>query len=178
MLASAPSPETVLHEVFGFPSFRGHQAEIVADVCAGRDVLAVMPTGSGKSLCYQVPALVRPGCALVISPLIALMQDQVRALRSNGVRAAALNSQSLDSGATIAALENGELDLLYVAPERATLPGFQTLVARVEIALIAIATQTDIRAAIARPLTSAWRISSSRAASAGTRPWARWPSLS
>ncbi len=138
MLASAPSPESVLHEVFGFPSFRGHQAEIVADVCAGRDVLAVMPTGAGKSLCYQVPALVRPGCALVISPLIALMQDQVRALRANGVRAAALNSQSLDAGATIAALENGELDLLYVAPERATLAGFQTLVSRVEIALIAI----------------------------------------
>ena len=138
MHAAAPDPETILHQVFGFPSFRGHQAEIVAGVCAGRDVLAVMPTGSGKSLCYQVPALVRPGCALVISPLIALMQDQVRALRANGVRAASLNSQSLDSGATMAALENGELDLLYVAPERATLPGFQAMVARVEIALIAI----------------------------------------
>ena len=134
----AADPQSILHTVFGFPSFRGHQQAIVSDVCAGRDVLAVMPTGSGKSLCYQVPALVRPGCALVISPLIALMEDQVRALRSIGVRAAALNSQSVDSGATFAALENGALDLLYVAPERATLPGFQALIGRIEIALVAI----------------------------------------
>ncbi len=132
------SPSEVLHQVFGFSAFRGHQGEIVADVCAGRDVLAIMPTGAGKSLCYQVPALVRPGCAIVVSPLIALMADQVRALRAYGVRAAALNSQSDDSSATIAALHDGELDLLYVAPERASQPGFQTLVRRVEVALVAI----------------------------------------
>ena len=138
MPKTAPSPEQILHEVFGFPAFRGHQGAIVNDVCAGRDVLAIMPTGAGKSLCYQVPALVRPGCALVVSPLIALMADQVRALRAYGIRASSLNSQSTDSEATIAALRNGELDLLYVAPERASQPGFQTLISRVEIALIAI----------------------------------------
>ena len=132
------SPEQVLHEVFGFPSFRGQQEAIVHDVCAGRDVLAIMPTGAGKSLCYQVPALVRPGCALVISPLIALMADQVRALRAYGVRAAALNSQTQDAGATIDALENGDLDLLYVAPERAALDSFRRMITRTEIALVAI----------------------------------------
>ncbi|WP_419816399.1 DNA helicase RecQ [Glacieibacterium sp.] len=132
------SPEQVLHEVFGFPAFRGQQEAVVHDVCDGRDVLAIMPTGAGKSLCYQVPALVRPGCALVISPLIALMTDQVRALKAYGVRAAALNSQSEDGEETIRALRDGELDLLYVAPERAAMPSFRQLVSRVEIALVAI----------------------------------------
>jgi len=138
MSKPARSADEVLTQVFGFNAFRGHQGDIVADVCAGRDVLAIMPTGAGKSLCYQVPALVRPGCAIVVSPLIALMADQVRGLRAYGVRAAALNSQSDDSSATIAALHDGELDLLYVAPERASQPGFQTLVRRVEVALVAI----------------------------------------
>ena len=132
------APRDVLNRVFGFPAFRGQQEGIIDDVCAGRDVLAIMPTGSGKSLCYQIPALVRPGCALVISPLIALMEDQVRALRAFGVRAGALNSQSTDSEATITALRDGALDLLYVAPERAAMEGFRALVARSEIALIAI----------------------------------------
>ena len=132
------TPHDVLARVFGFPAFRGEQEPIITDVCAGRDVLAIMPTGSGKSLCYQIPALVRPGCALVISPLIALMQDQVRAMRAFGVRAGALNSQSTDSDEVIRALRDGELDLLYVAPERAAMEGFRTLVARAEIALIAI----------------------------------------
>ncbi|MBC7504278.1 MAG: ATP-dependent DNA helicase RecQ, partial [Sandarakinorhabdus sp.] len=132
------SPEAVLHSVFGFPAFRGQQQGIIIDVCAGCDVLAIMPTGSGKSLCYQIPALVRPGCGLVISPLIALMEDQVRAMRAVGVRAGALNSQSQDSDETIRALRDGELDLLYVAPERAANEGFRMLVARAEIALIAI----------------------------------------
>ncbi len=134
----AANPHAILHSVFGYASFRGQQESIIADVCAGRDVLAIMPTGSGKSLCYQVPALVRPGCALVISPLIALMDDQVQALRANGVRAAALNSQSQDNEATITALRNNSLDLLYVAPERAATEGFRSLMARAEIALIAI----------------------------------------
>ena len=133
-----PSPEQILHQVFGFPSFRGEQERIVHDVCNGLDALAIMPTGAGKSLCYQVPALVRAGCAIVVSPLIALMEDQVRALRAYGVRAAALNSQSQDSGATIDAMNNGELDLLYVAPERAALSSFRQMVSRAEIALVAI----------------------------------------
>ena len=137
-MLAATTPHDVLRSVFGFPAFRGQQEAIITDVCAGRDVLAIMPTGSGKSLCYQIPALVRPGCALVISPLIALMQDQVRSMRAFGVRAGALNSQSDDSDATIRALRDGELDLLYVAPERAAMEGFRMLVARAEIALIAI----------------------------------------
>ncbi len=132
------TPEQVLHQVFGFPAFRGLQGAIIADVCAGRDVLAIMPTGAGKSLCYQVPALVRPGCAIVVSPLIALMADQVRALTAYGVRAAALNSASDDAEATVGALRDGELDLLFVAPERASQPGFQALVQSVEVALVAI----------------------------------------
>nr|WP_310523262.1 DNA helicase RecQ [Polymorphobacter sp.] len=137
-MLAATNPHDVLRSVFGFPAFRGEQEAIIADVCAGRDVLAIMPTGAGKSLCYQIPALVRPGCGLIISPLIALMQDQVRAMRAFGVRAGALNSQSDDADATIRALRDGELDLLYVAPERAAMEGFRALVARAEIALIAI----------------------------------------
>jgi ATP-dependent DNA helicase RecQ len=135
---SDPTPYNVLHSVFGFPAFRGQQQAIITDVCAGRDVLAIMPTGSGKSLCYQIPSLVRRGCGLVISPLIALMEDQVRSLRSVGVRAGALNSQSEDSDTTIRALRDGELDLLFVAPERAATEGFRMLMARAEIALVAI----------------------------------------
>ncbi len=133
-----PSPHDMLRTVFGYPSFRGAQEGIIEAVCEGRDVVAIMPTGSGKSLCYQIPALVRRGTALVISPLIALMEDQVRALRANGVRAAALNSQSLDSDSTFDALANGTLDLLYVAPERALSPGFRALLGRTELSLIAI----------------------------------------
>ena len=135
---SSDSPHDILRSVFGFPGFRGQQEGIITDVCAGRDVLAIMPTGSGKSLCYQIPALVRPGCGLVVSPLIALMEDQVRAMRAVGVRAGALNSQSQDSDAVIDALRNGTLDLLYVAPERAATESFRMLVARAEIALVAI----------------------------------------
>jgi ATP-dependent DNA helicase RecQ len=133
-----PSPHDVLHKVFGFSAFRGQQQAIIERVCAGGDVLAIMPTGAGKSLCYQVPALVRPGCALVISPLIALMEDQVRALRANGVAAATLNSQSRDSDETLQALREGRLDLLYVAPERAAAEGFRAMIGRLEVALVAI----------------------------------------
>ena len=131
-------PRHVLQHVFGYGQFRGSQESVIDDVCAGRDVVAIMPTGAGKSLCYQIPALVRPGTGLVISPLIALMQDQVRSLKALGVRAAALNSQSEDSGSIIRALQDGALDLLYVAPERALMEGFRTIISRVEIALIAI----------------------------------------
>ena len=140
--ASAPparsSPHDVLRRVFGHREFRGPQEAIIADVLAGRDVLAIMPTGAGKSLCYQIPALIRPGTGIVISPLIALMEDQVRALRAAGVRAATLNSQSADSGQVWRDMADGQLDLLYVSPERALTDGFSALVARVPIALIAI----------------------------------------
>ncbi len=136
---SSPALE-VLHRVFGHAQFRGEQEEIVGHVIAGGDALVLMPTGGGKSLCYQVPALVRPGCAVVVSPLIALMQDQVEALRQLGVRAAYLNS-TLDAESAAAvegALLGGELDLLYVAPERLLTPRTVTLLDRAEIALFAI----------------------------------------
>jgi ATP-dependent DNA helicase RecQ len=113
-------PQHVLREVFGYPSFRGPQEEIVRHVVAGGSALVLMPTGGGKSLCYQIPALCRPGTAVVVSPLIALMQDQVEALRQVGVRAAALHSglEAAETSATWRQLNEGDLDLLYVAPER------------------------------------------------------------
>src|SRR5438128_1451505 len=111
-----------LRKVFGYASFRGSQAQIVDHVSGGGDALVLMPTGGGKSLCYQIPALLRSGTGIVISPLIALMQDQVAALTQNGVRAAFLNStlDAKEARATERALLAGELDLLYVAPERLT----------------------------------------------------------
>lgn len=132
------SPREILSRVFGHAEFRGPQEAIITDVIAGRDCLAIMPTGAGKSLCYQVPALVRPGTALVISPLIALMEDQVRGLTAQGVRAATLNSQSADGSQVWRDFADGQLDLLYVSPERALTDGFSQLVQRTEIALIAI----------------------------------------
>ena len=113
----------LLGQVFGFPDFRPGQEEIVDAVEAGRDVLAIMPTGGGKSLCYQLPALTRPGVTLVVSPLIALMRDQVRALRAAGVAAGALTSQSgpEETEEVFAALDAGRLKLLYMAPERLSL---------------------------------------------------------
>ncbi len=113
-------PKQVLRDVFGYDAFRGPQAAIVSHVCAGGSALVLMPTGGGKSLCYQIPALCRPGTAVVVSPLIALMQDQVGALRQAGVRAAALHSaESADAAATTwRELQAGRLDLLYVSPER------------------------------------------------------------
>jgi ATP-dependent DNA helicase RecQ len=131
-------PTEVLSRVFGFAGFRGVQGQVIADVVAGRDVALVMPTGAGKSLCYQIPALCRPGCGIVVSPLIALMADQVRALGLAGVRAAALNSQSGDSAETVRAFRSGELDLLYVAPERAAMEGFRQLVREGPVSLVAI----------------------------------------
>jgi ATP-dependent DNA helicase RecQ len=111
---------TVLHRVFGFDSFRGRQEEIISHVVGGGDALVLMPTGGGKSLCYQIPALVRPGTGVVVSPLIALMQDQVQALRQLGIRADFLNSTQ-DPGTRHVVEQQfkaGELDLLYLAPER------------------------------------------------------------
>jgi ATP-dependent DNA helicase RecQ len=131
-------PHSILKETFGFDRFRGVQEDVIGRVLAGRHTLAVMPTGAGKSLCYQLPALVRPGTALVISPLIALMHDQIRSAEAVGIRAASLTSADNDRERTIERFRGGELDLLYVAPERATLDGFRRLLDRVQISLIAI----------------------------------------
>jgi len=130
----------LLRRVFGHPGFRGEQRQIVDHVTGGGDALVLMPTGGGKSLCYQLPALLREGCALVVSPLIALMQDQVEALRQLGVRAAYLNS-TLDANEAAEVerqLLSGELDLLYVAPERLLTNRFLSLLDRARIALFAI----------------------------------------
>ncbi|NQE51882.1 DNA helicase RecQ [Herbaspirillum rubrisubalbicans] len=130
----------VLETVFGYSSFRGHQGEIVQHVAAGGDALVLMPTGGGKSLCYQVPALLREGTGVVVSPLIALMQDQVDALAEVGVRAAFLNStQSFDEALQIERrLRQGDLDVLYVAPERLMTPRCLELLESARIALFAI----------------------------------------
>ncbi|RUR35299.1 DNA helicase RecQ [Vreelandella populi] len=135
-----PAALKVLQEVFGFEHFRGPQQAIIDHVVAGGDALVLMPTGGGKSLCYQIPALLREGTAIVVSPLIALMQDQVAALVQNGVRAAYLNS-SLDYHEAVEVenrLRSGELDLLYVAPERLATPRMQALLDQARIALFAI----------------------------------------
>ncbi|RJQ79319.1 DNA helicase RecQ [Amycolatopsis panacis] len=135
----SPALET-LHRVFGYDSFRGDQEEIVEHVVAGGDALVLMPTGGGKSLCYQIPALVRPGTGVVVSPLIALMQDQVDALRNVGVRAGFLNStQDFAQRQEVeAAFVAGELDLLYLAPERLSVEATARLLDRGKIALFAI----------------------------------------
>jgi ATP-dependent DNA helicase RecQ len=131
---------TVLHRVFGFETFRGRQEEIIDHVVGGGDALVLMPTGGGKSLCYQIPALVRPGTGVVISPLIALMQDQVQALRQLGIRADFLNSTQ-DPGVRHVVEQQfkaGELDLLYLAPERLRSPGTLELLATSRISVFAI----------------------------------------
>ncbi len=131
-------PLSILRSTFGFPNFRGVQEQVVARVMAGKHTLAVMPTGAGKSLCYQVPALARPGTALVVSPLIALMHDQIRAADAFGIKAASLTSADENRGDTMRRLRAGELDLLYVAPERATGEGFRSLVRETKLSLVAI----------------------------------------
>jgi ATP-dependent DNA helicase RecQ len=138
--AAARDPLAVLRTVWGYPAFRGLQEEVIRHVLAGGDALVLMPTGGGKSLCYQVPALCLDGLTVVISPLIALMQDQVSALAQLGVRAAMLNS-TLDFRTATGverAMREGQLDLVYVAPERLKAPGFLDLLARCRLALFAI----------------------------------------
>ncbi len=142
-MQTSPLPQSPLHilqTVFGYPSFRGQQAAIVDQLINDGDALVLMPTGGGKSLCFQIPALIRSGTAIVVSPLIALMQDQVAALQQNGVRAAYLNSSL--SAAKASAIEsqllNGELDLLYVAPERLMTARMLDLLERTQISLFAI----------------------------------------
>jgi ATP-dependent DNA helicase RecQ len=134
------TPLDILHTTFGFPGFRGTQEQVIGRVMAGRHTLAVMPTGAGKSLCYQVPALARPGTALVISPLIALMQDQIRSAESFGIKAASLTSADSDEARqeTLGRFKAGDLDLLYVAPERASTGGFRELASRTPLSLVAI----------------------------------------
>src|SRR6187431_3845083 len=123
-LAGMTTAQSVLEKTFGYSTFRGQQAEIIEQVVAGGDALVLMPTGGGKSLCYQIPALVRQGTGVVISPLIALMQDQVDALSALGVRAGFLNStqQAAQRREVEDAYLAGELDLLYLAPERLNVP--------------------------------------------------------
>ena len=130
-------PHQLLRTIFGFDTFRGVQEQVVARVLAGQPTLAIMPTGAGKSLCYQLPALALGGTALVISPLIALMHDQIRSAEALGIKAAALTSAD-DREAVVRRLLAGELDLLYAAPERATGEGFRRMMDRVPLSLIAI----------------------------------------
>lgn len=136
----AREPLQILQDTFGYDAFRGNQQAIIDTLIAGRDALVIMPTGGGKSLCYQIPAMVRHGVAIVVSPLIALMKDQVDALAQNGVRASYLNSSlNWEEVQTIEqALLHNELDLLYVAPERLTQEKTIQLLSQVPIALFAI----------------------------------------
>ena len=136
----ARNPLEVLKRVYGYPDFRGKQADVISQVVSGGDAVVLFPTGAGKSLCFQIPALCRPGVGIVVSPLIALMRDQVEALKQLGVRAAALNSsltreEFLDVRRAIA---DGELELLYVTPERIVTQGFRDLISGARVALFAI----------------------------------------
>lgn len=146
-LSAAPSatdpgtdPAEVLRTVFGYASFRGRQQEVIETLAAGKDAVVLFPTGAGKSLCYQIPALCRPGVGIVISPLIALMKDQVGALTAAGVRAAALNSSLSPEEQEMVRAEalRGDLDLLYVTPERLATESFRSFLDKVPIALFAI----------------------------------------
>ncbi len=127
-----------LRDIFGFDDFRGKQADVVARVLSGESTLAVMPTGAGKSLTYQLPAMMLEGTCVVISPLIALMHDQLRSARANGIRAATLTSADADWRETQDAFRAGELDLLYVAPERASQPAFREFLSATPLALFAV----------------------------------------
>lgn len=139
MLATRPDdPLEVLHTTFGFSAFHGVQDQVVQRVLAAQSTLAIMPTGAGKSLTYQLPAVMLPGTCIVISPLIALMHDQLRAAQANGIRAASLTSADADREHTIERFRGGDLDLLYVAPERASQPHFRELLGAGSISLFAI----------------------------------------
>lgn len=135
-----PAALDILKTVYGYDAFRGPQARIVGHVIDGKNAFVLMPTGGGKSLCYQIPALARPGMGLVVSPLLALMADQVAALRQAGVRAAALNSDlpAEERQALWRAIGDGQLDLLYVAPETLLREGVLDRLQGVRLSLIAI----------------------------------------
>ena len=127
-----------LRELFGFDDFRGVQPQVIERVLAGQSTLAVMPTGAGKSLTYQLPATMLPGTCVVVSPLIALMHDQLRSARANGIAAATLTSADADWRETLDAFRAGQLDLLYVAPERASQPSFRELLSAARVSMFAI----------------------------------------
>ncbi|MBC9034661.1 DNA helicase RecQ [Sphingomonas sp. JC676] len=131
-------PLEILHTTFGFPGFRGVQDQVIGRVMAGANTLAVMPTGAGKSLCYQVPSLALEGTCVVVSPLIALMHDQLRAAEAVGIKAATLTSVDDNREETIARFRAGDLDLLYIAPERASGEGFRNLLGQAKLSLFAI----------------------------------------
>jgi ATP-dependent DNA helicase RecQ len=131
-------PLPTLQSVFGFPAFRGVQADVVARVLDGKRTLAVMPTGAGKSLCYQLPSVLMEGTCVVVSPLIALMHDQLRAAEAVGIRAATLTSVDQNQAETRERFRRGELDLLYVAPERASNASFRDLLSQARLSLFAI----------------------------------------
>ena len=132
--------QDLLKAYFGYDQFRPGQAEIISHILSGRDALVLMPTGGGKSLCYQLPALKLPGLTLVISPLIALMKDQVDGLRANGIRAAFLNSTLSDyeASSVLTDVRRGAIKLLYLAPERLALPSFQQTLRSLTLSLIAV----------------------------------------
>ncbi len=138
--ANTPSPQTILKQVFGYPHFRGDQEQIIETAMQGRDSLVIMPTGGGKSLCYQIPAMLREGTGLVVSPLIALMQDQVMALRELGIEAEFLNSSqsSEQQRAAMTKLREGRLQLLYVAPERLVMEHTRAMLRDIPLSIIAI----------------------------------------
>ena len=140
MSASLSTAHALLRNVFGFSAFRPGQEEIVTAVLDGENVLAVMPTGSGKSLCYQLPAIARPGLTVVVSPLIALMRDQVRSLTAAGVAAGSLNSSNepAENARVVTLLRKGELRLLYLAPERLARPDTVEMLAESDVSLMAI----------------------------------------
>jgi ATP-dependent DNA helicase RecQ len=137
---NAQTPLHILQHTYGYPQFRGAQAEIIDHMVAGGSAFVLMPTGGGKSLCYQIPALCRDGVGIIVSPLIALMQDQVAALNQLGIQAAALHSgiDGAEAARTKAALRDGTLDLLYVAPERLLMDDFLSMLDSMNIALFAI----------------------------------------
>ena len=134
------TPISVLQEIFGYKEFRGNQESIINNVVAGNNSFVLMPTGGGKSLCFQIPALLLDGIGIVISPLIALMQDQVFALKQQGVNVETINSAMSRSHVyqTKRKIENNELKLLYVSPERLLMPEFMELISTAKIALFAI----------------------------------------
>jgi ATP-dependent DNA helicase RecQ len=133
-----PDAHEALHATFGFNAFRGVQEQVVTRALSGRSTLAIMPTGAGKSLTYQLPAVMLEGTCVVVSPLIALMHDQLRSATANGIRAATLTSADADRGLTMDRFRAGELDLLYIAPERASQPHFRELLEQSRVALFAI----------------------------------------
>ena len=134
------TPQEVLQQYFGYDTFRKGQAELIGAILSGRDILGIMPTGAGKSVCYQVPAMLLPGLTVVISPLISLMHDQVRAQRENGIPAAYLNSalDEMTYRQTLAAVYNGGVRILYAAPERLETESFARIAAEVPISMVTV----------------------------------------